>query len=361
MSGYRYLKGILAPLAYKVDARRRMESANARAASRVRVRLTREEKQQFDIFWKGYSTVSHEFYKAFGLPFDARMVPNDYYDWAEHVLNLRGSAFFLQNKCNLQYFVPADYRPVTILRKINGHFVTNEDEEMSRSEAVEMLRGRETFIAKVARGSGGGRGVQKIVTRETEGNPTFWDDLLKPDDLIFQEVLRQHTQMARFNPDSVNTCRLITLNLNGRCTLQGSVLRMGAVGSHVDNMTSGGGVLIGVSPDGKIHDFGVGKDYSKTAQSPVGVTFSGLCVPEWGRMKEAVLGFHRRMPFVNLIGWDVALNETGHPIIIEINLDSAEIEAVQVFNGPIFGDRLEEVQQYIKDITPRLKRSMIVY
>ena len=355
------MKRLIAPLAFKVDAKRRLENANDRMVARPRASLTSAERRQFESEWKGYSPLSHEFYKAFGLPFDARMVPNDYYDLAEHVLNLRWAAFFLQNKCNLQYFIPQEHRPKTILRRIDGHFVDVHDEEMSLGEAKEMLRSRDSFILKVSRGTGGGRGVQKIHTQDLVNDEALWNELLKGDDLIAQEVLRQHPFMSRFNPDSVNTCRLITLNLNGKCTLLGAVLRMGAVGSHVDNMTSGGGVLIGVTQEGHIHEFGVEKDYTKAYRSPAGVVFAGLCVPEWERMKETVLGFHRRLPFVNLIGWDVALDETGMPVIVEINLDSAEIEAVQIFSGPIFGDRLDEVRQYISEKLPRLKHAIITY
>ena len=361
MEIYRYLKRLIFPLTYRIDDRRRRENANARAVAVPRLKLTADEKRQFDTIWKGWSPVSHEFYKAFGLPFDARMVPNDYYDFAEHVLNLRWASFFLQHKCSLQYFVPEEHRPKTILRKIDGHYVDAQGMEMTEADAVARLQAQEIFIAKVARGTGGGRGVRKISRKEVDASPEFWSRLLEPDDLIFQEVLRQHPFMAQFNPDSVNTCRMITLNINGSCTMLGSFLRMGSVGSPVDNLTSGGGVLVGIGKNGRIHDFGVRKDFSKAFASPTGVKFSGLEMPEWDLMKETVVGFHRRMPFVNLIGWDVALDELGRPTIIEINLDSAEIEAVQIFSGPIFGDRLEEVRAYIEDKTPKLKHAVVTY
>jgi hypothetical protein len=361
MAVYRYLKHMISPLAFRIDDRRRRENANARAVAMPRQKLTAEEKRQFNTIWKGWSPVSHEFYKAFGLPFDARMVPNDYYDFAEHVLNLRWASFFLQHKCCLQYFIPEEHRPKTILRKIDGHYIDAQDVEMAEADAVVRLRTLESFIVKVARGSGGGIGVRKISRENVDTSSGFWSQLLEPDDLIFQEVLRQHPFMAQFNPDSVNTCRIITLNINGSCTTLGSILRMGAVGSPVDNLTSGGGVLVGIGQNGRIHDFGVRKDFNKAYASPTGVKFSGLMMPEWELMKETVIGFHRQIPFVNLIGWDVALDETGRPTIIEINLDSAMIEAVQIFSGPIFGDRLEEVRAYIDEKTLKLKHAVVTY
>lgn len=47
--------------------------------------------------------------------------------------------------------------------------------------------------------------------------------------------------------------------------------------------------------------------------------------------------------------------------MLEINLDSALVEAHQVFNGPIFGERLAEVMKYIEDRKPTLRHSYITY
>jgi len=91
------------------------------------------------------------------------------------------------------------------------------------------------------------------------------------------------------------------------------------------------------------------------------LTFEGLSVPSWESIKETVVGFHRRIPFANLIGWDVAMAKDGTPIVIEINLDNAEVEAHQIFNGPVFGERLNEVKKYIEDKKPLLRHAMVTY
>jgi hypothetical protein len=49
-----------------------------------------------------------------------------------------------------------------------------------------------------------------------------------------------------------------------------------------------------------------------------------------------------------LIAWDFAVDSNGTPIVIEINLDSGEIQFHQIYNGPLFGDRTGEVVEYIK-------------
>ena len=339
----------------------RNENANSRVWKLPCAQLTKQEQNLFDNTWNGCKSDSYGFYKAFGCKLDFDLVPNDYYQWAEHVLNLRWATFFLQHKCNLKYIIPENNRPRTILQKIDGHYVSEDNTEMSKDEAKKLLESKEEFICKVAMGTGGGKGVQKVnMTKQTDPQLTL-EQLLKPEDLIFQEVVSQSKFMANLNPDSVNTFRLLTLNINGKCTVLSSFVRMGAKGSFVDNLCTGGGALVGVNQDGYLHDFGIRKDYSKCYETPTGLPFKGMQVPDWNYIKEKVIGFHQHIPYANLIGWDITVDKEGEPVVIEINLDGAEIEAHQIFNGPVFGDRFDEVRQYIENKRPLLRHAMITY
>ena len=349
-------------IAYRFDTKRRQEHANSRVVNKRRIKLSNEELELFDKNWKGWSSISYEFYKAYGLEFNPQIVPNDYYDFAEHVLNLRWSALFLQHKCNLKYIIPERNRPKTILQKIDGHYVLEDNYEITLKEAEELLEAKNNFICKVAFGSGGGRGVHKVCLSDESNLDDFLTQLFKPEDLIFQEIIEQDDFMSSLNPDSVNTFRLLTLNINGKCTILSSFVRMGAKGSFIDNLCSGGGALVGLNQDGSLNDFGIRKDYSKCYETPTGLLFKGMKIPSyWNGIKEKVIGFHQHIPYANLIGWDITIDKNGDPIVIEINLDSAEIEAHQIFNGPIFGERLEEVKQYIEKKKPLLRHAMITY
>ena len=347
--------------AYKLDMKRRLEKANGRLKKQAKIGLTAEEKKMFQKAWGDWSMESCEFYKAYCGRFDVGFVPNDYYDFAEHVLNLRWAAFFLQHKCNLKYIIPVRNRPTTVLQKIDGHYVYEDNSEISIAEAKALLKQKDSFICKVAFGSGGGKGVRKVCLSKEEDVDATLARLMKPEDLIFQDVICQSDFMSSFNPDSVNTIRLLTLNLNGNCSVLSSFMRMGARGSFVDNLCSGGGVLVGINQSGEINEFGIRKDYSKAFEASSGILFKGLTVPNWDEVKESVIRFHQRIPYANLIGWDIAIDKDGESIVIEINLDNAEIEAHQVFNGPVFGERLEEVREYIDAKKPLLRHAMITY
>ena len=174
-------------------------------------------------------------------------------------------------------------------------------------------------------------------------------------------MVKQNDFLAQFNPDSVNTLRFVTLNINRKCTVLSTFLRMGAKGSCVDNLNGGNGVLVGVNSNGVLNDFGVDKNFEKKYESPTGVKFLNVSIPDFDRIKQQIIEFHKKIPFANLIGWDVTIDTEGNPIVIEVNLDTAVIEAHQVFNGPIFGDRLDEVREYIEKRKPLLKHQMMTY
>ena len=134
----------------------REEKANSRVWKLPYTQLSHSEETMFKKKWGRWKSDSYSFYKAFGCKLDYDLVPNDYYQWVEHVLNLRWAAFFLQHKCNLKYVIPENNRPKTILQKIDGHYVFEDNSEISKEEAKKILRNKDEFIYKVALGTGGG-------------------------------------------------------------------------------------------------------------------------------------------------------------------------------------------------------------
>lgn len=350
-------------IAYKYDLKRRAEKSNGHCAHFKQASLSKEEKKVIKEIWGEYGGdyQAFGFYKQFCGHLDPYFVPDDYYDFAEHVLNLRWSAYFLQHKCNLKYILPPQNRAKVILQKIDGHIVYEDNTEISKQEAIACLKKHPIFMAKIARGTGGGKGVQRIVLGELNDIDTSLEKLLEPIDIEFEEIIKQNDFLSQFNPDSVNTLRFVTLNINENCTLLSAFLRMGSRGSFVDNLSGGHGVLVGINKEGALNEFGVDKNFEKKHESPTGVKFAGIIVPNFSRIKQQIIDFHKKIPFANLIGWDVTIDEKGNPIVIEVNLDSALIEAHQVFNGPVFGERFDEIREYIEKRKPLIKHQMMTY
>lgn len=350
------IKKILSPLLFKIIKRHRNATMNNRVLDKKRISLSKDEIRQCKDFWgKSYNKGKercYELYKEFGI-FDIRQMPNDFYSDVEKVLNPSAYSVFLQHKCNLKYFVPAENRPKTLVQNIDGHFLDVNDMIISRNDAIKIMLEAKEFIIKIAKNSGGGAGIKKIILNGNSEDIKTVEELINEyrKDFIVQKLIQQHEEIAKFNPDSVNSIRVLSMNINDRFSILSSFLRMGKKGNFVDNLSGPeGAILVGIKQNGEFHDFGIDKKYRRIYESPTGISLKGLKIDNFEEIKALISKLHQeRFPFANLIGWDISIDKDNKPIVIEINLNSGEIEVHQVFNGPIFGDRTEEVLQYMKN------------
>ena len=65
-------------------------------------------------------------------------------------------------------------------------------------------------------------------------------------------------------------------------------------------------------------------------------------------IKEYALNHHLNFPLANLVAWDFAINEDNCVVVIEVNLGWGDIYCHQVYNGPLFGTRTDEIINYVK-------------
>lgn len=330
----------------------RMKECNNKYPKMYAILLSPEEvtrvKRRWGVLSKkglvrsGYNNV-FSFYKSFHGNINVDLVPSDFYYVCGQVLNKKWSLNFLSHKSNLRLFVPESNRPKTIVYDINEHLYDANDRLITKEDGIELLRNIKEFVVKPSLFTGGGRGVRKV------GNPSDDQirDILNSSDYIVQEIITQHAFFSELNPSSVNTVRMETLNLNGNTSVLSAFIRIGAKGSFVDNISGREGMVVGVDENGSLSQFGLSKDYDKVYESSSGKKFEGLVIPKYEYIKNTVIELHKHFPLVNLINWDVALDEDGVAKIIEINLNAMNPLYHQVFNGPIFKDRTQEVIDYV--------------
>lgn len=300
------------------------------------------ELSKYGLVGSGYDNV-FAFYKFFHNTVDVNLSPSDFYYNCELALNKRWSLNFLSHKSNLHCFVPEQNRPTTIIYNINDHLYDACDRIITKEEGFKLMKNKNEFVVKQSLFTGGGKGVRRFE------NPS--DDQIKEildgSDFIAQEILTQHVFFSELNQSSVNTIRMETLFLNNTVTVLSAFIRIGAKGSFVDNITGREGMVVGVDENGKLCSFGLTKDYDKVYESSSGKEFEGLVIPNYQYIKNTVLEFHKQFPLVNLINWDVAIDENGLAKIIEINLNAMNPLYHQIFNGPIFKDRTNEVIDFV--------------
>ncbi len=303
------------------------------------LKLTSFKELEVYKYFNGFDPryVSHNMY----LPLISRRLNNYHYTKFFEDKGLLGCL----SDCGIQF-------PHCLVRCINGEFYDENLFQISTNEAARIIFSfGGDVIQKISRESSGGHGVKKIKLSEmpeSEKDAAIKKMLSSPiKDYVIQKSIVQSPVMAQFNATSVNTFRIITLYLNGHVSHCYTLLRVGQSGSEVDNMCSGG-IGIGINNDGSLHQFGFNYALQKID------TFNGVkliekSIPQYSEILEKVLLAHKKnFSLCKFIGWDIAINEKNEPIIIEVNTSQPGIFVGQLNNGPVFGERTQEVIEYIK-------------
>lgn len=153
---------------------------------------------------------------------------------------------------------------------------------------------------------------------------------------IIQQKIRNHPVINNIYPNSINTVRLTTVIRDGDICFYDAYLRTGANGSVVDNACFGG-VVIGITKDGYLTDWGIrepGKSEHllvKRVHPDTGRPFAGVKLPYYEEMIKLAKRFHSYYYGIPSMGWDIAVTENG-PVFLEAGEDW-EIQLTQIFGG----------------------------
>ena len=153
---------------------------------------------------------------------------------------------------------------------------------------------------------------------------------------IVQDVLTQDARMAAFSPSSVNTFRVVTMvTPQDDVIIVNASLRSGVGNAFVDNW-SAGGVSVGVDcRNGRLKKYAYDKRSTRFAAHPTsGLLFENHPVPEWERVCGTAAKVQRAFSFFKLLGLDMALDESGQPVILEIN-HGPDLAGLEQKAGPL--------------------------
>lgn len=314
--------------------------------------LTKEEIDSIKQEWKGFSISkklinSHRFYKKIN-GFDSRYLAMPIYDpLIIRTLNPFQYACVFVNKGFFDLFFAELNQPELFIKRVDDHYFDHRSNLITKDEAINILCQKEHFIIKPSVNSHGGAGIKFAKSRKTQLEIKSLIAEYKGD-FIVQEILDQHPDTAKFNPESLNTIRVISLFLNGKVTILKSALRCGQNGAEVDNATSGG-LMINIKDDGYLENFGIDSQFEKIFETYNGVKISGQQIFDFPKLEKIITRNHPRLyPTLHLIAWDFAINSKGEPVFIEGNTKVPGIFWIQLCGGPIFGERTQEVIEYVK-------------
>ena len=242
----------------------------------------------------------------------------------------------------IDVLLPNVKHPHTILKRINGYFYF-ENKPVSKQEAIKLCQNLHHAIIKPVLECGG-HGVEGLEVNNGKTNLNDWtvEQLFNHygNNFQIQERLKQHARMNLLNDTSVNTLRIVTYRSDMEVLLIYSVVRIGRKGSVIDNQCAGG-ISTVIGEDGKLGGtaFG-GFTADGVGKTDSGTILDGFEIPSYHEAVETVKRLHFQLPFFNLIGWDVAIDEAGDPVVIEWN--SCPGLSQSAF-GPGFGKYTERI------------------
>lgn len=193
-------------------------------------------------------------------------------------------------------------------RDLIGMFKT-DDESVTRFSAF--IGSHPRFIVKPFDGACG-RGV-KIIDLSGRDPRTELEKLIRefPRGFVAEELIVQTQELLRLHPQSVNTCRLTSINYGDRIEIIHPFLRCGRGDAVVDNGGSGG-IICGINVETGVVFAAVDELGVRYPIHPdTGIALEGFQVPCWNEAKRLVCELAAILPDTRYTGWDLALTEDG--------------------------------------------------
>ena len=285
-----------------------------------------QKKEIVDYYYqltgKTISTLDHEyFYSRTGI-YTKKYIPMGFFQ-AEVVGRLnRMDCYNSYSDKNLDDVLLTTVKhPHYYLKNINGYYYF-EGQPVSKARAVELCANLNDVIIKPSL-SLQGNGVKKISVKDGItsfgglGIGELFDQYNK--DFLIQEAVHQHPIIATLNPTSVNTMRMATYRSGMEVLLVYAVIRIGRKGQVIDNQ-SAGGISAKINPDGTLGKYAFGKvGDDRIEKTDTGIVLEGYQLPSYDKAVEKVKELHYSLPLFDLVGWDIALDEEGEPVLIEWN------------------------------------------
>lgn len=343
------------------------------------LRLFRKKIMDPSFDWKKYAKDMNPYYAKYGFKFST--VESKYYKECTGVESDLYLPIAFYNKCLYPFLNPDSWRmgycdknmfprllnikeaqehvdiliPEYVAYCDNGRFFVNEDRLCTKEEAIkEVIDFGEDFIIKPTIDSSHGSGITKVEASNI--NEEYLEKLFAEygDNFTIQKLIKQHPDLAAYNPTSVNTIRITTYqDFNGNVKVLYASQRFGGKGKVYDNADdpNGSGGFCPINADGtvkrEVHR------YRNLKVTPLDESVPGV-TPCFEKVIEAVKFLHTRFPQFALIGWDMTVTTDGHPLVIEYNFFPG-LGTGQIAHGPIFS------KEDLDEIMSRIKKSRFVY
>jgi hypothetical protein len=247
----------------------------------------------------------------------------------------------------------------------NGDFLlhpfADEPRYLGAAEFEEwLLRDGGSYVAKP---QDGGRGTDIFLLEAADGRlvrrrgtkvTPFRADALAGVTLVERRIPQAEFWRA-LCPESTNTIRALTMWTPGdpEPFIGTAVQRIGTAATAPTDNWSGGGINAPIDLQtgrlglGRMHPLkGKSARTEFTHHPDTGAQIIGVVLPYWDRVCDTVLRAARTLPINRYVGWDVVVDESGTPLIIEANKNS-DVNLLQVHGGLLANARVRRFYEAV--------------
>ena len=338
----------------KFRDKRRVEICNSTKLSQEQIDSV--EKLYKNNYGKKIPLTWHKSYTAYTGRFDKYYFPEILYiPEFERYMNYNQSlANVLEDKNLLYVFAKASNvrMPRMYLSCQAGIYKDAENKVLDFEKACALISNIGVCFAKPSIGTDSGRGcevyclVNGTDTKSGKTSGMLLKDLGK--NFTIQERLVCHESIRKIYDGSVNTFRIMTYRWKNQIIVAPIIMRIGRGGSYLDNAHAGG-MFIALSDDGTLHKTAFTEFKEEFVEHPDSkLKFEGYRIPLLPNVVDAVKRMHYSLPAIGVINWDMTLDESGQPVLIEANVNGGSIWLFQMAHGcGVFGERTLEILRWL--------------
>lgn len=338
----------------KFRDKRRVEICNSTKLSQEQIDSV--EKLYKNNYGKKIPLTWHKSYTAYTGKFDKYYFPEILYiPEFERYMNYNQSlANVLEDKNLLYVFAKASNvrMPRMYLSCQAGIYKDAENKVLDFEKACALISNIGVCFAKPSIGTDSGRGCEVYcLVNGTDTKSGKTSDMLLKDlgkNFTIQERLVCHESIRKIYDGSVNTFRIMTYRWKNQIIVAPIIMRIGRGGSYLDNAHAGG-MFIALSDDGTLHKTAFTEFKEEFVEHPDSkLKFEGYRIPLLPNVVDAVKRMHYSLPAIGVINWDMTLDESGQPVLIEANVNGGSIWLFQMAHGcGVFGERTPEILRWL--------------
>ena len=191
---------------------------------------------------------------------------------------------------------------------------------------AEFVSRHSTFIYKPLN-EHSGHGIT-ILESEDINPEEFFASKIKNGPFVLEELIVQGKETAMMHPESINSCRVVTFNLQGKIHIIGVTWRIGTGKAIKDNAGSGG-IYAAVNPETGVVETDA-RNYRGNIfefHPDTNLKFKGYHLPEWSSAKSFINDMALNQEGATLISWDIAYSCKGW-LMVEAN-DNGDWSIIQ--------------------------------